>query len=407
MPRLPAIGVTLATAVALLASLHLAEAPVTSSATTVLPAIPPPGAALSLAAVEPLLAVLGVPATGPAVRAGTLRSPLTGAVPVLEAAARAVRALSYHGTQFVTFFSAAGDSSIVVDVAHQAGRGLQLDLPATVSTPGLNVFTPDTALTRPTDSAGAIGRAPLALLAAHYRLRLAGTALVAGRVAVVVVASWPNGVPAARFWIDRATSLPLRRAVYDPQGRLMRASAFVNLQVGPVRLSPTDISPGGPSPRDVVLPAPDGALLGPTGVTALHRAGWRFPDALPPQMVLIDARVGGSAAEPLLHLTYTDGLFTMSLFEQQGVLDQQYLSGWRHRVLGRTPVWTSTGGLARAAWQAGPVVATVVTDAPNPAVDEMLNAAIRSLPASPPPPGVWGRLRNGLDRIGDWLDPLN
>lgn len=395
-PRLPALGVTMAAAVALLASLHLAEAPAGTPSSATVPAVPPAGTSLSGADVASLFALLGVPATNPAVPAMTVEGPLTSPVPVLAAAARAVRSLSYRGTQFVTSFSPAGDSSIVVDLAHEAGRGSQLDLPATVDTPPLEVFTPDAALSPP-GRLGTIGSPPLSLLAAHYRLSLAGTAVVAGRLAEVVLARWPNGAPAARFWIDRATSLPLRRAVYDHHGRLMRASAFVNLTVGPVRLSSSD----------PMLPPVEGALLGASGVRALRREGWRFPDALPSGMALIDVRVAGTAAEPLLHLTYTDGLFTLSLFEQRGVLDQQHLAGWRRSVRSGTPVWTNLGGLDRAAWQAGPVVATVVTDAPNSAVGGMLDTAIRSLPASSGPLDVWGRLRKGLDRVGDWLDPLN
>jgi len=65
----------------------------------------------------------------------------------------------------------------------------------------------------------------VSLLAANYRVMTAGLGQVAGRWTRIVTARWRGGGLAARFWLDLATALPLRRQTFGVAGRVVSNAA--------------------------------------------------------------------------------------------------------------------------------------------------------------------------------------
>lgn len=312
------------------------------------------------------------------------------ALALLADAARAARDLTYSGTQMVSFWSESGSSSALIDVDHVRGQGLLLRVAPTPQNPGGAVYDDESG-----DVPQVIGIRGLDLLAAHYDVGVEGDGQVAGRSAYVVVVRRPGNTAnaSARFWIDRRTSLPLRREVLDDEGRTLRQSAFIDVSVGE-----GDVPP---SVRNVAMTMPPmrGA---PAEVAALRAAGWQVPDRVGNGLELLDVRVDGTGDDTTLHLTYSDGLATVSLFEQKGVLDTKNLDGWRRDEVAGERVWVQDAFPRRVVWAGRGSVFTVVADCPQATIDDL----VRTLPHGTPGPGMTTRLGNGLARVGSWLNPF-
>ncbi|HWL37044.1 MAG TPA: sigma-E factor regulatory protein RseB domain-containing protein [Frankiaceae bacterium] len=312
------------------------------------------------------------------------------ALALLADAARAVRELTYSGTQMVSFWSESGSSSALIDVNHVRGQGLLLRVAPTPQNPGGAVYDDESG-----DVPQVVGIGGLDLLAAHYDVGVEGDGEVAGRAAYVVVVRRPGATAnvSARFWIDRRTSLPLRREVLDDEGRTLRESAFIDVEVGE-----GDVPP---SVRKVAttMPLMRGA---PADVAALRAAGWEVPDRVGNGLELLDVRVDGTGDETTLHMTYSDGLATVSLFEQKGVLDTKNLDGWRRDEVAGERVWVQDAFPRRVVWAGRGSVFTVVADCPQATIEDL----VRTLPHGTPGPGMTTRLGNGLARVGSWLNPF-
>ena len=151
---------------------------------------------------------------------------------LLEGAAVACQDTSYSGLQVVTWWSQHRASSSVVEVWHQPGSTTLMqsaDTPrrqlATVPQAGaLAEFDPDGLLR--------VSGPLLALLRSNYQVVFTGHGSADGRGALVVEVRRPGGRVAARFWLDAATKLPLRREIYGDDGHLVSEDAFTNLQLG-------------------------------------------------------------------------------------------------------------------------------------------------------------------------------
>lgn len=322
-----------------------------------------------------------------------------GALALLTAAARAARSIDYAGTQYVATWRGAVSTSDIVEVSHRAGEGN---------------------LVRPTGQAG-VGRSMalgdgqldlrlLGVLAETYDLVVADEQTCSGRAASVVEARRADGGVAGRFWLDEDTSLVLRREVYDRSGQRVRSAAFVDL-----RVAPAGLSWGGPALDASFVPvqasAPpslpaDGAGrdLPPDELDVLRRDGWVAPATLPGGLELFAARHQDHAGTAVLHLAYSDGLSTLSVFAQPGELGARAVAGHRRERVGRTAVWVRPAGTERMVWSGGGRVWTVVSDAPT----ETVRAAIAALPADEPArTGVLARLARGLSRLLSWINPFD
>jgi sigma-E factor negative regulatory protein RseB len=314
------------------------------------------------------------------------------ALQLLERAGQAPDTVAYHGVQFVSAWSEHGSTSLVVELDHRPGRGTTVHTSATTENPAADTFLPADG-TEP--SVIDVGTA-LQRLASNYTILLAGRRSVSGRPADVVEARWPgSSQPAARFWLDAATGLVLRREVYDEQGRTTRASAFVEIVIGKPAASSAHLPAAMPRAWSNTVDYSDRA--------SMSTQGWHCPDQLPGALDLVDARRGGGAGAPILHLSYSNGLSAVSLFEQRGRLDAAKLDGYRLQEQDGRAVYVQDGMPQRVVWSAQGTVFTLVADAPASTVDEVVAA----LPHDPVEDGGrWHRLGRGFERVASWFNPF-
>lgn len=344
-----------------------------------------------------------VPAGSAAGTAGV--RPLVGSsdpavVQLLRRAAQAAERTAYSGVQYLcSWGSDGGSTSVVVEVAHYPGKGSMVSVRPTPSTGAVRIYGNEPpSPSRPDggqDLTGARGQA-LALLERQYEVDLAEPEEVAGRRADVVDVRRPDGSLAARLWLDTATGLLLRREVTDRHGRMTRASSFVDLRVGTGGVMPVA---EGSRP----LPRPWARKLAATDLSRLSKAGWAVPQRLPGGLELFDARSGtGTDGGEVVHLAFSDGLSTVSVFEQKGRLDPRQLGSWRRAKLGGARVYLQNSMHQRVVWASGGKVFTVLADAPQDTVE----AVIHRLPHAAPSTGVLHRLGRGVARVGSWFNPF-
>jgi sigma-E factor negative regulatory protein RseB len=316
----------------------------------------------------------------------------SSALRLLEGAARASRTLTYSGTKYVAAWRSSGSSSSLVDVRHDPRRGLRLSVSPTAAS-GRDPVGEDALVLAATSLDGALLRA----LDRAYDLRVAGPGRCTGREAHVVEARRPDDpdAVAGRFWLDRETGLLLRREVYDADGQRLRSSAFVDLET----------SGGGPlnPPAAERRGTGKGEPVGDRDLDRMRAGGWPLPEELPDGFVLFDARRQGGE-DGVLHLAFSDGLSTTSLFVQQGELGSTPPDGFTRGTVADQPVWVHDGAPERLVWAGAERVWTLVSDAPETAV----SAAVAALPhAELPDDGVRARLARGLARLGSWLNPFD
>jgi sigma-E factor negative regulatory protein RseB len=185
-----------------------------------------------------------------------------------------------------------------------------------------------------------------------------------------------------RLYLDESTNLLLRREQLDTRGRTVRAVGFTSI--------------GEPAGSFVgALPA--------EAPRAPARSTSREPRVL--REVAAPFRAPGTAGDRFqlagrydedhdtLHLFYSDGLFSVSVFEQEGDLDPAGLpAGAESRTVdGRDVRQYHTPGGVVMVWQSGDVVYTTVSDAPVDQIDDVV--------ADFGPSGS----RNALDRVTDFV----
>ncbi len=230
----------------------------------------------------------------------------------------------------------------------------------------------------------------VALLAENYQVFLAGRGQVDGRPAQEIVLRHRDGRLAARFWLDNATKLPLRRETFDARARMVSEDVFVSLKLG--------------SPAATAVPrtasVPGGKPLAAAQLNRLRAAGWPLPAQLPGQLSLVRASETGGSSDVVVDLAYSDGLFVISLFVQRGHLPAQ-LSGWSQVALRGDRVYAAGRDQRSVAWSARGFVYTLIADAP----DQTLDQAVGALPHNGGP-GFFGRMGRGLGRLVSWLDPF-
>lgn len=307
---------------------------------------------------------------------------------LLERAADAPGATSYTGTLYVTAWGDGRTTSRIVAVRHDPTAGTTWRLLGASAGPEMRAAD--------TPAPSLLGAGAVALIAQHYSLAALGRAgRVAGREVDLVEARRPgagDGGLAARFWLDQATGLVLRREVYDHAGRPARASAFVDIVVrrAPAALAERAVDSAG--------------ALGPRELAALRARGWTCPRTLPGPLTLVDARRDPDSG--VLRLSYADGLSSLSLFQQRGRLDEDKLQGYRTTTMAGRTVWVRRELPWRAVWAEDGRVYTVLADAPQRTVE----AVVRALGRHRGDEGSGSpldRLGRGLDRVASWFNPAD
>jgi sigma-E factor negative regulatory protein RseB len=194
---------------------------------------------------------------------------------------------------------------------------------------------------------------------------------------------------AARFWLDRATRLPLRRQTYDPAGQMISNAEYVSLRVG------STVSARLPS----VAARPWGDSLATGQLSALRAQGWPLPGPMPGDLALLGARQSVTRAGRVVDLDYSDGLSLVSVFLERGHLPSR-LSGWSVVAVRGRRVYADQSSGQGIAWSARGFVYTVVAAAPQQTVGQVVAA----LPYDNSP-GLLNRVGRGLHRLLSWLSP--
>lgn len=315
------------------------------------------------------------------------------AVALLYRAMDATDRLTYAGTQYVSAWSVLDRSystSAIVRVQHAGGT---------------TTLFPDhgtQAVTLPAQPgswlAGEDG--PIGLLAKAYDVELLGRGQVAGRPAEIVGARRSDGSMAARLWLDADYALALRREVYDKSGRTISASAFIEIEVGPGQSRFVGVSPNAWASRAGLVAS--AARLSHADLAALRSSGWRCPSEIGGDLVLFEA----SRHDGAIQLSYSDGVATVSVFEQPGQLDPEVLDGFGRTERGDGVVYTLPGPPSRFVWATGEdKVITVIADGSLEAVDSVLAEYPPSEPSSAN--SVVHRISRGAKKLVSWLNPFD
>ena len=320
-----------------------------------------------------------------------------GALQLLSEAASACRRVSYQGVQLTAWRGPDGSWTSVVNVWHQRDHQTLIQtasLPSAAQ-PRYQAHTADPdgdddAGQRDPEGIMTMTSQMVALLAENYRVSRAGHGQVAGRPTQELVLRHRNGQLAARFWLDTATKLPLRRETFDGSARMVSEDVFVSLKLG----SPAAAA----APRTASVAG--GKLLASVQLARMRAAGWPLPAQLPGQLSLVRASETGGTAGAIVDLAYSDGLSVISLFVQRGHLPAQ-LNGWSEVALRGDRVYAAGPDQRSVAWSARGFVYTLIADAP----DQTLDQVVGVLPHNAGP-GFLGRMSRGLKRLVSWLNPF-
>jgi negative regulator of sigma E activity len=309
---------------------------------------------------------------------------------LLNSAVAACRSVTYRGTQMIAWWGPEDSTAYLIQVWHSSGEPEVADGAIGADEQPNAASQPATIVTDHA-TAGVLSLSDwmVSRLRLNYLVEYAGTGTADDRSAQVVAVRRHDGTLAARFWLDRATGLPLRREVFDASGHLVNEGAFIDLKFGgdpdPAPSPAVQAWNANPSRPDLIL---------------LERQGWLVPSTLAGDMSLVGVSRTKASGGQVLDASYSDGLSVVSVFLQRGVLARA-LRGWTKTKIGNVSVFSSAPEERSLTWSAGGVVYTVISDAPQPTVDKI----VLQLPHDRDG-GVWGRVRRGLRRIGSWFDPF-
>ncbi|WP_375430439.1 zf-HC2 domain-containing protein [uncultured Friedmanniella sp.] len=322
----------------------------------------------------------GLPDVGPTV--GTRALDAAAAQATLARAAVAAETVGYAGRQVYVAASGSTPVRATVEVEAVAGEGTWsrvLDPAGQVVGSG---YAKATSVNRLNDSH------LVSLLESHYSLAAWTGAEAAGRSATMVEAR-RAGQLAARWWVDDATGIVLAQQGFDDTGRQVMQVAFTSVELRPHGLAAPD--PAQPAePAQLKLPTTD-TVLTLSAAPALSRQGWFCADELA-RLSLVRLR-SSSGTPAALHLVYSDGVATVSVFEQQGRLATAPSGSAWDGALG---AYVQDGTSSLATWQSDGTVFTVVTDGSA----ELLASAVSALPHAPlPERTTMKRIRAGWGQI--------
>jgi len=322
---------------------------------------------------------------------------------LMAAAVTACRTVPYRGVQIVAWSSPEGSSSYLLDVWHRPGE-------PELATDDDDADDESRSSRFPVSGGGgtvsvlSISAGMLDLLRVNYVLEYAGTGSSSNRSAQIVAVWRHDGTLAARYWLDRATGLPLRREMFDRSGRRVSEGAFIDLQIGDQDVGGMPVEEGRawseyvPQARTASDSRPTAARL-----AGLRDDGWSVPGRLAGNMILAGVSRTATPSGPVLDARYSDGLSVASIFMQRGALPRT-LPGWHQAEVSGTQVLaTESGDLDEQglAWSAHGIVYTVIADAPPDAVVSIVAQLPHESRA-----GFWTRVVRGLKRMASWFDPF-
>lgn len=329
---------------------------------------------------SPAISTVGPSVVGPAGIPQTRRElDATAALTVLTRAAAAAGEVRYRGTQSVRIYADGRMLGTEYTVETRSGDGRQVAvLDATTRQVLSTVHSDTTARVADSDQ--------LELLRTNFLLGGSTGALVAGQAATVISAVRSNGQTAARWWVDDEFGLLLWQETYDDSGLTTMSAGFTTVTFGEPDVTAQRATRSTESLTTTSLTLASSADL--------EARGWSCPNALA-GLSLIRVRADSAESPTVVHLGFSDGLTSVSVFEQRGTLSRAP-SGthWDDT----TRAYVRDGAAKVATWQSGSTVFTVVTDGSA----EMLAGAVAALPHDQTPPRTTiERVRAGWSRILD------
>lgn len=313
---------------------------------------------------------------------------------LLDQAANASLATSYQGTEQVSQSGVAGSVTMVSEIWHKGGGPTLVatsDGPATAAPATAVVASSDPASGSPEGVFG-VTKDLVTQLVKHYVAVYTGGSSVAGKPARVVELHRFDGSLAARYWLDRQTSLPLRRELFDTSDKVISEDSFVQVQVGTLDLPARQRGQVPQSQAPWVT-----AGLPAKFLTSLTGQGWQMPTALPGGLPLYAAASTKATSGEIVDLEYSDGLYVVSLFVQRGTLAPD-MPGWRQVKVAGQQAFVAGHSVT---WAGHGFVYTVIADAPPQTVAQVVTA----VPGSSSP-GVLSRLGRGLLRLANVVNPF-
>ncbi|GAA3617019.1 zf-HC2 domain-containing protein [Microlunatus ginsengisoli] len=295
----------------------------------------------------------------------------------LRRSAAAAGEVSYRGTQSFQVLSDGRVLGSLYTVETRSGGGREVAVLDASGRQLLSTISTDT-------TARAVDSDELSLLADNYLLIGSRWVDVAGRQATVVSAIGPSGQTAARWWLDAESGLLLWHETYDEHGRTTLSSGFTSVSIGEPD-SIADVS----KKATVSLTTTSRTLASSADLRA---DGWSCPDVLG-GLSLVRIRTDSAGTPSVLHLGYSDGLSSVSVFEQHGLLGHAPAGT---RWDGSLRAYVRGGAAKVASWTSGDTVFTVVTDGSA----DLLADTVAALPHDPSSPQTTiDRVRAGWSRI--------
>ncbi len=263
----------------------------------------------------------------------TLTVPAAGAEPdagaLLRASITAPQTVSFVGQLQTIRFSPNRASATIVHIEHLAPDRTRRGFIAPQSlygdyiiTQGITTWEFDTRHARvitsqnPLLDTAVAGTDSMHLVTANYRPILGPRQTIAGHPVISLdLINKFSGERTLRVWIDAKTNLVLKKELYHTNGSLASQTRFEELRYTdriPKDLFTMTIPPGFTqiAGHDYIAPSSD--------VEGLVRdAGFRpvGPRDLPDGFALISGTIGNVGGVRTLHLNYSDGLRTISMFE--------------------------------------------------------------------------------------------
>jgi sigma-E factor negative regulatory protein RseB len=311
---------------------------------------------------------------------------------LLATAASADLTTSYQGTEQISQSGAAGRVEMVSQVWHTGGGPTLVQTSAGPSSPAAS----SAAVFSSPEGVFGITKSLVALLGRHYVAVYRGAGTANGRPATVVELYRFDGSLAALYWLDRKTTVPLRRELFDTSEKVISEGSFTRVQFGAFAV-PRFTGAAQPQPQLAAQPAWVAAASPARFVASLSGRGWLLPDSLPGGLPLYAAASTQIAGGDVADLEYSDGLYVVSLFIQRGTLAPD-MPGWQPVRMASRQAYASGHSVT---WAANGLVYTMIADAPPQTVSEVVGTLT---PGGSP--GPLGRLLRGFDRLGRLLNPF-
>ncbi|HYO31724.1 MAG TPA: sigma-E factor regulatory protein RseB domain-containing protein [Nocardioidaceae bacterium] len=313
------------------------------------------------------------------------------AVSVLQRAVWAPDHYAYHGVKNVRTYEEDGTSEVRLTIQHSPQQGTNIDVREGSWSDASTTFVAQQPARGP---ARGLDTGPLRLLDDAYDLAVVSSARVLGRPATVVRAS-SDGAVTADFWVDDASGLLLRRDLYEG-GQLVRSTRFTQLRL---------LDDGFLTHLSPALTVPTATPVATTSAAVLHDDGWVCPSTLARGFTLTRLEHLDTAGD-VMRASYSDGLSSVSLFQQRGRLDPAALTRFSRTTPAHGELFVRFGVPTVAVSQSGDTVYALVTDAP-PAVAKAVIAGLPHDDVVAEEAQVGARLAAGLGRLGAIVNPYD